>query len=161
MKKLLTENINGKTNDPKTLFEINRKDNLIYAHFEASDSSLESYSNIHNDKLYDGNVVEIFLDIGKESYIEIEVAPNGTTFVATILNRAITFIDDSFLKTNVRIKGQTYIVDLVIDLSTFGNPKEIRYNAFRIEVIEGKQTLLAVNPTLCSTFHVKDKFIIL
>ena len=159
----LLDNRTGKKCEPKTYFSIDRKDNLLLAHFKAYDSSLNSYSSKHNDDLYKGDVVEIFLTVGVKDYIEIEVAPNGATFVASILNRRITFIDDSFLKTNVEINSNDYFVDIIIDLSNFKNIEEIRYNAFRIETkgIKVEYILQAANPTLSNTFHVKDKFITL
>ena len=48
--------------------------------FSAYDSSLNSFSNIDNDELYNGDVVEVFLDLGDEVYYEFEVAPNGASF---------------------------------------------------------------------------------
>ena len=50
---------------------------------------------------------------------------------------------------------------MTIDLNKLGNPKEIKFNAFRVEVKEnnGPQILEALNPTLCETFHVREKFI--
>lgn len=155
----LQDNFNGNEIEPKTLFNIQRKGNHLFAYFEAYDSSLKSYSNKNNDDLWKLNAVEIFIEINdSDSYLEIEVAPNGATFVASILNRKITFIDDSFLKASVNTKESTYFVEMDIDLSKF-NPKKIRYNAFRLEVISGIQILEALSPTYCDTFHVKEKFI--
>ena len=160
MKELL-ENFTGQKASVKTLFSYEFKGNKVVFYFEAYNSSLESYSNIDNDKLYDGNVVELFLDIGEENkYLEIEVAPNGAKFVASICNREITFVDPSFIKTKSVIKDDAYFVEMIIDLDKLGNPSNMMFNAFRIEDKENeKRTLCALSPTYCGTFHVREKFI--
>ena len=161
---ILKDNISGLDGLVKTEFSIKREGNVLFCHFNAYDSSLNSYSDKNNDRQFDGDVVEIFIDIGeKDSYLEIEVAPNGAIFVANIKNLKVNFIDNSFVKSKVSIKGNDYFVDLVIDLSSFNIIKPIRYNAFRIETknIKTNYILLAVSPTLCDTFHVRDKFIAL
>ena len=161
---ILKDNISGLDGLVKTEFSIKRKGNVLLCRFNAYDSSLNSYSNKDNDRQYDGDVVEIFIDIGeKDSYLEIEVAPNGTTFIANITNLKINFIDGSFVKPKVKVEGNNYFVDLEIDLSRFNIIKPIYYNAFRIETknIKTNYILLALSPTLCETFHVRDKFIAL
>lgn len=158
--RFLYENVEGKSKIPLTEFSYQRKNNILYVHFKAYDSTLFSYSDKDNGELYNGDVVEIFIDYGDESYLEIEVSPNGKKFVATILNRNITFIDDSFFKYQVKVDGNNYYADMEIDLNRFGNPKKLKYNAYRIEVYpDSRVILLAVNPTLCKTFHVRNKFI--
>ena len=161
---LLKENITGKEAPVKTEFEIKSEGDVLHCYFYAYNSSLTSYADKDNGELYNGDVVEIFIDIGeKDSYLEIEVAPNGKRFIANITNRKITFIDGSFVKSNVEIKGHDYIVTMDIDLSRFNITKPIEYNAYRIETC-GKgpnYILLAVSPTLCGTFHARDSFILL
>lgn len=157
--KRLIENINGKDNNPKTLFEIIRIGNILNVRFEAYDSDLISFSNKHNDQLYKASVVELFIDVGREEYIEIEVAPNGVTFEAFYNNGEVKFIESSLLQSKVTTGNKKYIVELSVDLHSF-NCKTIRFNAFRIEKRKnGNIILLALNPTMCETFHVKNKFI--
>lgn len=165
MRRLL-ENITGKEIAPVTLLDVIEKDNLLSFHFICHDSFLSSYSNKDNDTLYKDNVCEVFLDIGEEnSYLEIEVAPNGAKFVANIVyhgeEREIVFIDDDFLKTNAKINGQNYEVEMVFDLTKLNNPPHIKYNAFRIETqgIEPEHILLALSPTMCGSFHQRNAFI--
>lgn len=158
----LLENYTGKIPFIKTDFSYIRSEDKIIFYFKAYNSSLFSYCDYDNGEIYNGDACEIFLDIGEENkYLEIEVAPNGKRFVANICNRAITFIDDDFLKTNVEIKGKDYFVTMEFDLNKLKNPQKMFFNAFRIET-EGKEpnkNLLALNPTLCNTFHVREKFI--
>ena len=155
----LKNNFNNEIAKPITLFDVNRENNILTFRFTAKESSLISYSNKNNDSLWRGNVVEVFLDLGDDFYYEFEVAPNGATFVATILNRKITFIENNFFTSKVTIEGSTYKVEMSVDLNKINNPKIIRYNVFRIEVVNDEQVLEALNPTLCETFHVREKFI--
>lgn len=161
---LLRENITGKEPLVKTEFEIQREGDILHCSWRAYNSSLTSFCDYDNGELYNADVVEIFIDVGDgDSYLEIEVAPNGKKFVAKIVNRQINFIDNSFVKSNVEIKGNDYIVTMDINLSRFNVIKPIEYNAFRVETC-GKgpnYVLSALSPTYCDSFHVRDKFILL
>lgn len=159
----LLDNRTGNTIEPHTDFSVEKDDNFLFFHFSAYDSSLNSYSNKNNDELYLGDVVEVFLDFGDEYYYEFEVAPNGATFLATIINVKPTFIVNDFFTSSVRIEGNNYFVEMRINLSKFKNKNNIRYNAFRIETKKIKTNLIlqALSPTLSDTFHVRDKFLYL
>ena len=156
----LKNNLTGEKGTPLTEFVVSRKNDILECLFIATDSSLESYSDIDNDDLWKGNVVELFLDLGDEFYYEFEVAPNNKTFVATIINRKITFIKNDFFSSEVEIENNTYKVKMRIDLSKLDYKKAIKYNAFRVEKkSDGREILLSLNPTLCETFHIREKFI--
>ncbi len=157
----LFDNRTGKKAIPETLISYKKEDNKLMFEFIAKDSSLSSYSNKDNDEIYRGDVVETFLDFGDEYYYEFEVAPNGTTFIAKIVNGKPVFIKNDFFKSKVIIDGQNYKVNMVIDLDKFKQIKHIKFNAFRIETKGIKQDyiLQALSPTLKDTFHVRDKFI--
>ena len=105
---LFKENITGQEADIKTEFSIKREGDILHCFYKAFDTSFYSASEVDNGNLFDGDVVEIFIYIGeKDSYLEIEVAPNGTTFVAKITNRKINYIDNSFVKTKVEKKEKS------------------------------------------------------
>lgn len=159
---ILKDNITGQNSPLKTEFYIEEKGKHLICLFKAYDSSLNSHGNKNNDELYRGDVVEVFLDIGEpNAYLEIEVAPNGKKFVANIIDKEIHFIDSNFVKTNVEIQNHDYFVTIDINLSKLKVLKPIKYNAYRIETkgIKENYLLLAVSPTLCGTFHVRDSFI--
>lgn len=159
---ILRDNITGLQSPVKTEFSIVQKGKHLICLFKAYDSSLTSYSNKDNDELYKGDVVEVFLDIGEpHSYIEIEVAPNGKKFVAEIIKRKINFIESDFVSVNSQIEGNNYIVTIDVNLTDFRCKTPIKYNAYRIETkgIKRDYILCAANPTLCDSFHVRDKFI--
>ena len=159
---ILRDNITGLQSSVKTEFSIEQKGKHLICLFKAYDSSLTSHGNKDNDELYRGDVVEVFLDIGEpNSYLEIEVAPNGKKFVANIINKEIHFIDNNFVKSKVEIQNNDYIVTIDIDLTKLNILKPIKYNAYRIETkgIKENYLLLAASPTMCDTFHVRDSFI--
>ena len=162
MKYILKDNRTGKDGQVLTKLSVMKDDNHLIFSFEAYGSSLNSFSSIDNDTLWKGDVVEVFLDVGeKDSYLEIEVAPNGARFVANIINREIHFIDNSFVKTKSAIKNDAYFVDIDIDLSKLNITAPLMFNAYRIETlgIQSDYLFLAINPTLSNTFHVRDSFI--
>ena len=155
--KYLLDNHTGIIAEPKTLFDIKIKDSIITAHFSALGSSLTSFSKLDNSDLWKDNVVEIFLDLGVEGfYYEFEIAPNGAKFVAKKYPNHLEYLPTDLIDTGVSIDGNTYSVELKMDLTKFPRYTYIRYNAFRIE----KGTMLqALSPTYSDTFHVRDKFI--
>lgn len=159
---ILRDNITGLDSSVKTEFSIEQKGKHLICLFKAYDSSLTSHGDKDNDELYRGDVVEVFLDIGEpNSYLEIEVAPNGKKFVANIINKEIHFIDNNFVKSKVEIQNNDYFVTIDIDLTKFNILKPIKYNAYRIETKGVKENclLLAASPTMSETFHVRDSFI--
>ena len=157
----LLDNRTGKAIDPKTEFSYYKQGDILNFEFYASDSSLSSYSNKNNDTLYKGDVVEIFLDIGDDGYYEFEVAPNGATFIAKIINLEPTFIKNNFFESDVDIIENDYKVKMTIDLAKLKSVKYLKFNAFRIETKGIKQDYIleAYSPTLSNTFHVRDKFV--
>ena len=157
----LLDNRTGQLIKPKTTFSYSRKGDTLVFEFYAYDSSLSSYSNKNNDTLYKGDVCEVFLDIGEDGYYEFEVAPNGATFIAKILNLEPVFIDNSFFSSETKIIGNDYKVKMEIDLSKLKSVKHIKFNTFRIETkgIRQDYILEALSPTLCNTFHIRDKFV--
>ena len=158
----LKENLTGQYPDRKTLLEIKKTKEAISFNFACSKSFLQSFSNKNNDELYRASVVEVFLDVGEESYYEIEVAPNGVTFFAKILNRKVTLLENDFFTSEVRVQDNKYFVDIKVDLKKIRDPEIIKFNAFRIELdLEGEQHLYAMFPTFSNTFHVPERFVLL
>ena len=157
----LRNNLSGNIATPETLFNVKVVKNHLIFNFEAKDSCLYSFSSENNSDLWKACVCEVFLDLGDDFYYEFEVAPNGATFIAKIRNRVIEYFECAFFSSKAEIKGSTYNVTMDIDLAKLGNPKVVKYNAFRVETKpnEKEQNLSALNPTLCDTFHVREKFI--
>lgn len=157
----LLNNFNGKIANPKTSFSVEKKEHKLIFKFEALDSCLFSYSKENNSDLWKGCVCEVFLDLGDDFYYEFEVSPNGATFAAKIVEKRVNLINPDFFKSTAKIEEKTYFVTMEIDLNKLNNPQSIKYNAFRVETLpnEKEQNLSALNPTLCETFHVREKFV--
>ena len=157
----LFNNRTGKLEEPITNISFEMLGNFLVFNFEAFNSSLNSFSNKNNDEIYNGDVVEVFLDLGDDFYYEFEVAPNGTTFIAKIINKLPVFVENTFFESNVKVIDNNYFVEMRIDLSKLSQYKEIKFNAFRIETkgIKPNYILQALCPTLTDTFHVREKFI--
>lgn len=161
---LLRENITGEKACYKTEFKFRKGlKNLVFK-YKAYNSSFNSYSNKYNDELYRGDVCELFIKYGKENhYYEIEVAPNGATFLADIENINGIFkgelINECFVKTSAVIKDDYYEVTISVPKS-FIKTKKIEFNAFRIDTdgVKSDAHLFALHPTLCGSFH-KSEFI--
>ena len=157
----LKNNFNGNIAKPQTLVKLDNKQHKLIFNFEAYNSCLFSYSTENNSELWRACVCEVFLDLGDDFYYEFEVAPNGANFVAKIKNRVVTFFEQDFFSSSSIIENDNYFVEMVIDLSKLGNPSSVKYNCFRVETKPGEkeQNLSSLNPTLCETFHVREKFI--
>ena len=158
---VLLNNLDAKKPNKVTDFNYVKSDNLITFNFDCYDSCLYSYSNKNNDDLWKGCVAEIFLDTGLDFYYEFEVAPNGAVFAAKIRNRQIEYIDPSIIESRSTINGNNYQIQITVNLNKLEKGDELKFNAFRVENKKGEtiQQLQALNPTLCETFHVREKFI--
>ena len=147
----------------QTDFDVKRKgDELIFA-FHAYNSAFYCAGNKYNDPIYNGSVVEVFITYGKENhYYEVEIAPNGTTFLADIENINGSFktnlIKDCFIKSEVNVINNDYQVMIHFPVDKIKTESPL-FNAFRIEFVDNKQNLYALNPTMCATFHRMEAFI--
>ena len=147
----------------QTDFNVERKGNELIFKFHAYDSAFYCAGNKYNDSIYEGSVVEIFITYGKDNhYYEVEVAPNGTAFLADIENINGNFktflIDDCFIKAEVNVVGNDYEVAIRFPLEKIKTESPL-FNAFRIEFVDNKQNLYALNPTMCGSFHRMEAFI--
>lgn len=147
-------------------------DNELSFEFFCKNSKFFSASNEYNGPIFDGDVCEAFICTGDDptKYYEIEVSPNNTQFVSFMKNLGPGKYDakyiskeDNFLKSEVEINGNDYRLKFWMPLDKIGYSKErgIKFNAYRIETEGGftDRNLLALNPTMCDTFHVYEKFI--
>ena len=161
----LRENFTGKDcPDFKTIVDVTLTDTELVFEFDCKNSQHYSASDEYNADLWKGDVCEAFIctDGTRKFYYEIEVAPNGAVFLKymeylTQGNLIENEIKENFVGTNVEINGNDYKLKFSVPLDKIGYSKEkgILYNIFRIETEGGIQdkNLLAMNPTLCETFH--------
>ena len=165
------ENTKGEETKFTTKLDYFIKNNILTFIFEALNSTFNSYSNIYNDAIYNGDVCEIFLQVkGRPYYYEFEIAPNETLFLAKIFNpyndsskMTSEFIEKPFFEGKIEKNSNNYIATIKIPLDKIEcqNIDDLTFNAFRIETegTKSSKNLLALNPTLCPSFHKTDKFI--
>ncbi len=163
----LKENMTGERTPFTTTVEYGRYGNNLRFKFCAENSQRFSAYSEDNEPIYTGDVVEVFICTGNDltEYYELEVAPNGTIFFGKVKNDGklhLSFLPKTFT-AEVKNTETGYETEIIIPYSTINAGKNpIRFNAFRIETEGGvpEKNLLALNPTLCDTFHRPDKFII-
>ncbi len=170
----------GETIDEfKTTLKVTLTETHLNFDFYCKNSKFFSAGHKFNEPIYTGDVCEAFIctDEDLHWYYEIEVAPNNCQFLMK-MNYYEKLVDgklesdvimhpisekDNFLISNVQLVGDDYKLSFSLPLDKIGFKPEvgIRFNAYRIET-EGGETdkhLLALNPTMCSTFHVPTSFI--
>ncbi len=159
-----------------TTLEVVKTQTHLSFSFDCKNSMFYSAGNEYNSDIYTGDVCEAFICVGEDLswYYEIEVAPNNCQFLFKMHNVSETLEnikleqypiskDDNFLVSEVVRYDNNYKVNFSVPLDKIGYDPNIGilFNAYRIET-EGGYTdrhLLAVNPTLCETFHAPHKFI--
>lgn len=167
MKCELKNTYTGEQTPFKTVLEYGRYEGGTYFNFDCENSALFSAYDKDNEAIYRGDVVELFICTSgdRRKYYEIEVAPNGTIFFAKILNENglhTEYLDRAFDSKVVLTDGgyrvEIRIPDKAICLNQNG---ETVFNAYRIETEGGTpdKNLLALNPTLCGSFHMPQFFI--
>lgn len=163
------ENITGKKAKYLTECDYRLENNHFLFTLVAHHCSMNSFSNIFNDELYHGDVIEIFISCDKPNqYLEFEIAPNGQLFLAMIENNDgdfhnIGFLKPDFLEVSTNIKKDAFEakVDICLSKLNYQKGNQIKFNAFRIETDneQPNKYLFALNPTLSHTFHDMKAFI--
>lgn len=168
MKAYLKNNYTGEETPFKTVLDYGRYDGGLYFNFDCENSQLFSAYDKDNEPIYRGDVAEIFICVcgDRRKYFEIEVAPNGTAFFAAIRNENglhAKLLDTKTLQAKVTPRDGGYIAEIKIPFAALGYNGfgEIVFNAYRIETEGGvpEKNLLALNPTLCGTFHMPQFFV--
>jgi hypothetical protein len=150
-----------------TDFEYCKNDEEMIFNFDCQNSSCTSAYEGYNKPIYEENVCEVFLckDKNLKEYYEIEVAPNGSVFFAKIIWNNPDFFDTEYLENTLNTSAKThsngYNINIRIKYKDINcsNKAKIKFNAFRIETVNGKQNLMALSPTLCGRFHKPEFFI--
>ena len=163
----LKRNIDGSKAIYKTQLEIKKNKSSLSFTFLLEHCSFNSYSNRYNDKLYLGDVIELFITRKqKNHYYEIEVAPNGTLFFADIYNDdknlSITYLENNGINVNTSNLGDVFCIEVLLSISFFKDLDEnTLFNAFRIETDNEKSEkhLFSLSPTYCNNFHKVKYFI--
>lgn len=136
--------------------------------FISFDRDIISQGSSYNDKLYEGDVVELFLTLGKkERYLELEVNPDGVQYAGIVENNGkgikIHMLDKSpfsseVYKTDTGWRSEWEIPLKGLEALGFER-NNAYYNLYRQDFEGEKLNLYALNPTMKETFHAVESFI--
>ncbi len=164
----LLENKMGGKAVYETALTVKETEEAYIFSFEAKHSSAYCPYAKDNDKLWLGDVCEVFIGDERDPgyYYEVEIAPNGAAFFGWVHNPdgnfSVTFPSFDGFSYCAEQKGEDYAVQITLSKEIIGWPLEsILFNAFRIETDGGvpEKHLFALNPTLCNTFHRTEGFV--
>jgi hypothetical protein len=159
-------------------------DAALYLAFEAPDPDVHTPYSKRDDPIYNGEAVEIFIDADGDSdtYIELQVAPNGVQFDARFSGGARQNMDQAWnhvYEAKVRVHGslndptdrdQGWTSEWRIPFAgipDLKSPPKVgqswRVNLFRLDRIRGKGKGVATDATAWSSplsgdFHRLERF---
>lgn len=164
----LLENKKGGKAVYETLLSVRESEEAyIFSFYAKNNRSYCPYAQ-NNEKLWLGDVCEIFIGDERDPhhYYEVEIAPNGAVFFGWVYNPdgnfKVSFPPADGLSYRAEQKGDNYEVEITLSKKIIVWPLErIAFNAFRIETDGGvpEKHLFALNPTLCNTFHRPEGFV--
>lgn len=143
----------------------------VYFEF-VCDTIVDGYSSFgkkYNDKLWQGNVVEVFITLGdKMKYLEVETNPDGINYAVHIFNKDgkgdfdLTYLDEGKYSSTVEIKDNLWTTLMTIPfvkLEELGFDKNNAYiNLYRQSHVNNDVNLYSYSPTLVPQFHTCSKF---
>lgn len=144
----------------------------LYAAFRCIDTEPNATMRGFNDRLYEEEVVELFVDEEGEGkvYIEIEVNPLNAVLHYAIFNQAdgriLTFArTDHVIETAVRMTSDGWDAEIAIAYREFRSGRRPqkgdswRINLYRIDRPMGKEIeISAWSPTVINNMHVPSRF---
>ena len=151
----------------ETEFSVSFENDTLKLLFISYDRAIISKGKSYNDKLYEGDTVEIFLTLGRKNrYLELEVNPDGVKYAGIVTNDGginVEYLNECpfSAKTDRIEKGwQTEMIIPLKNLYPLGFKKENAYfNLYRQDFQGENLYLYALNPTLKDTFHYVESFI--
>lgn len=168
----LRENIRGNEPIRPTLFNVLNDGYHLYFAFKVNDEDVNPIRFNYNSKLYEEEVVEIFISaIHKNKYLELEVSPNNTKLCGIIHNnnskrRRLKLLKQCIFISEVKAQEYGYSVEIKINIKAICNKLNVRdlsdcyFNAYRIDRPQGQAwELSALSPTLREGFHYPDSFV--
>jgi hypothetical protein len=165
-KKTRLTDLYGKPCENETTFEINADNSYLYATFTCFfKEKPKDMTAIHGKKVYRDECVELFIGSKKE-YYEIDVSAYNVRFIALVENPngdpepEASETEINGLETSIEWLDSCYIARYklpIVSVKEFG--KEIYFNAFRVEMVEGKRVSRTISKTNCTSHHVPQAFI--
>lgn len=147
---------------------------FLYVCFYCEDDYVCASMTGYNDKIYEEDVIELFIDDNRDmkTYIEIEVNPLNALLHYSIHNNLKGGFSgfakvEKTIKTAVRTSEELWTAEMSIPLNEFVTAKNIppkhndkwRINLYRIDRSEkGEDAYSAWSPTGKVNFHMPEKF---
>jgi cellulose/xylan binding protein with CBM9 domain len=175
--------LSGAPVEQKTTAKLVYDDKNLYIAFNNADTDVWAELTKHDDKLWTQEVDEVMIDADGDgkTYIELQIAPNGTTFDSYLpLYRQNQNDWESKMKTAVKVDGtlnkrddtdKGWTVEMAIPLEAVKGrapagpqiPPKVgdvwRFNMYRMDQPKGKaQVGSGWAPPLVGDFHALDKF---
>lgn len=154
-----------------TFFAFKHNKEKVYFYFKLERMYNNSKYTTFNAPLYEGDIVEIMLTLGKDNhYLEIELNEHNAQYLVVIDNQdgkgdiTISYLPASICETSVKVLDDNWAMyEIIIDkekLRNLGMTDMVKFNAHRqIFDDEGNLHLRSLNPTYSNTFHDIDAFI--
>lgn len=164
----LKDNYNHSAPVKKTGVTLYFEDEGLKLLFICQDSAIISKGKSYNDKLYEGDTVELFLTLGeKERYLELEVNPDGVEYAVVVKHSGkemdITPLEEPPFFTNTVKTGEGWMTSWEIPLAKLEklgfDRNNAYFNIFRQDYDGGRLNLYALSPTGKDTFHDIQSFI--
>lgn len=162
------KNNSGDSPKNETVFSVSFEKGSLNVSFISYDHHVVSKGKAYNDKLYEGDTVEIFITLGKRNkYLELEVNPDGVQYTSVVENNDssfnITYLVKSPFSSYVKRQADHWrcVMNIPItNLQELGFIKENAYfNLFRQDYDGEQLNLYALNPTYKETFHDVNSFL--
>lgn len=163
----LKDNYGGAVRN-ETEISVSFKNDGLKLLFICYDRDIISKGRSYNDKLYEGDTVELFLTLGdKNRYLELEVNPDGITYACVVENDGSDLkmnylsVAPFFATTKRKSFGWTSEWEIpLVSLYPLGFRRDNAYfNIYRQDFQGQDLCLYALNPTMKSTFHDVESFI--
>jgi hypothetical protein len=173
---LLSDTVTGGAPGLATEVRLLWDDHYLYAAFRCQDDAVFATMTAFNDRLYEEDVVELFLDdnCDRTTYIELEVNPLNALLHYSIHNdprgRRLAYarIENTTRSVVVREDAAgSYSVEMAIPFDEFATSAHIPpepgdcwyFNAYRIDRHKGESVeYSAWSPTGAPDFHRPEKF---
>ncbi|MDF2985677.1 MAG: hypothetical protein K0R50_1187 [Eubacterium sp.] len=173
----LLDNITGHASKLDTYARLLWNNDYLYAGFQCRYETLCATMTEYNDKLYNEDVVELFIDDDRDSrtYIEIEVNPLNAVLHYCIHNdlqgKTLTFArTEKVINSSVICdeENKTFSVELAIPLNEFSSTENMppqnkdrwHFNLYRIDrMLNGLVEYSALSPTYKANFHIPSAFV--
>lgn len=166
----LKDNLSGAELGDSFGFSVSDDGKTVCFDFSVCDSDIYCPFSKDNEKLYEADVVEIFIspDGNPEKYYELEVSPSGLRFLALIYNEngncvTHTTMIEPFFDVTTELTAKGYDVRIFVKtryLDGF-DIAAARFNAYSIDYDAGGalKTYKSLNPTKAENFHLPEFFV--